>query len=333
MKQTKLDALVFDVDGTLYKNHKLREGVSALFSEIAKTNIPVIFISGMNTKELVCVVSKIEKEAGARLNKCIIASHMGAHVENYHTSEILLQDLPINAEEIQKIKKVVNHMAPTSILVYRTENQNYQERPYLDDEKFFRGIKNFIGKQFVGGLKSLLEKAKVIELETEKAKIMQLQRLIEDKKVLSVDIITLSRKKKKITSQLNGTTPLSVSNGSLIQLSHTSKLKTLEKICQVCNLNVDNIAYFGDSANDIECLKRAKVAFATNSTNEEVLKMAIDENLSGKMTYITNSLGDINVIECVTGNEFDEKKLREDTYEIAKEQKIYYVEHTKTKHK
>ena len=68
----------------------------------------------------------------------------------------------------------------------------------------------------------------------------------------------------------------------------SGKANSLKKLCEFLDIDLENVAYFGDGANDIEAIKIAGLGIAMANANEETKKAA---------DYVTSSNDDAGLAE------------------------------------
>ena len=71
-----------------------------------------------------------------------------------------------------------------------------------------------------------------------------------------------------------------------------NKLSTLENICQKINVQLDDVIFFGDGANDLEIIRQVGTGIAMGNALEEIKIQAKDTTLSndeeGIAVYLEN---------------------------------------------
>lgn len=61
---------------------------------------------------------------------------------------------------------------------------------------------------------------------------------------------------------------------------HTNKLVTLEKLCKNLNIDIDEVIFFGDGANDVEIIEKVGLGIAMGNALPEVKEVAKEITLS-----------------------------------------------------
>lgn len=302
---TEIKGYAFDIEGTLYKNGQLQKGVVELFKNIEKTNKPVAFISGMNSAEMKSVIDKINTQAGTKINP-IIASNAGAYINNNQD----VKPSPLSSTSVNEIKKVVDLIAPGSVIVYRTPLNNYREKVVEA-----KTIPAKVKKGITYALVVILEAMKKVELNCMPLSMAKIVNLQKKNQIFSVDILALPKHTKKLADELSKFNDVYVSNGASVQISSSNKWNALQAIF---GDDAKNICYFGDSQNDTLCLKNCEKAILANSTKEDMYNIIEAEIQNGSEKYATDNLADSELLKYVLGEDYS-KEFMED---LTKKSKI-----------
>lgn len=294
----EIKGYAFDIEGTLYKNGQLQKGAAELFKNIEKTGKPIMFISGMNSTEMKGVIDKINTQSKTTINP-IIASNAGSYINGKND----IKFSPLSSTSVNEVKKVVDLIAPGSVIVYRTPLNNYREKAIEA-----KTIPSKIKKGFTYALIAILEAMKKVELNCVPITMDKIADLQKENQIFSIDILALPKYSKKLAKELSKFQDIYVSNGASVQISSSNKWNALQTIF---GDDAKNICYFGDSQNDTLCLKNCDKAILANSKKEEMYDIIETEIKNGKDKYATNNLADNEMLKYVLGEGYS-KKFMED---------------------
>ena len=68
----------------------------------------------------------------------------------------------------------------------------------------------------------------------------------------------------------------SAQNKNWVEITNkdVNKMKSIKKICEICNIDIEDTVAFGDSRNDIEIIKGCKIGVAMKNSQDDIIKIA-----------------------------------------------------------
>lgn len=311
--KNEIKHIMCDVDQTLLKpNGELQQGCTTLMQKVFESNIPVTFISGKNMSEMFGFFDTLCKKSGIdpKEFKVSFASNVGAYARTRSGS---YESNPISEEDIRQIEEIVSGITKSSVIVYKTRSNNYMES--LLDSK--HKIKKFITSSVV---KALDEIGKVdFPISAKRREYIDV--LLRDRQVLSLEVVC-ARRSKEVALALSEKFPnLVVCQGDAVQVSCMGKKAYIEQYVINENLDWQNICVLGDALNDREALLKAGYGLVCNPKKKRLdfVKEVIGLQEKGIHKYVTSNLGSPNVINYVTGKEYNEAALKRISKDVMKE--------------
>ncbi len=307
MEKLKANSLpsvyVFDIEGTLLDGYgKIRAGAKEMFTAIkTKTDRKVLFESGMNEKEVLSIIDKInaELDEDCKLTPCV-ASCCGSRIIN-EKGEPIFCDI-ISFEDIQTINRILLKYSPSTAIVYRTKTENV----ICKIEELYTGF----GKKLTTEEQDKLDNIYQILYTTHNVPLLcrevghkELEQMLNNGEVFSLEIAGVDLNNDpalnaKVAKEIAKATGLKYSLSVTMQLARQDKYTALVNFIGVKEAR--NACYMGDGANDIPCLKRcghSVSAFAKLKDVVRASKFAVNTTL-------------VEVIPYIIGEPYDAKRLK-----------------------
>ncbi len=246
----------FDLDGTIIdKKGNIRAGFINLIQKIMTTveNPQIVICTGNNNKYAENIIKKINESLienfGDDAKKIVptIISFGGAQIT--YINGFYLRE-PLSLELVQKIEYYSKLVDKKAVILINTQDGYHYKQPNLLSKD----------RATMGVLKLAMPLLGASDFQVSALKDEDYEKCIENKKVLSMEILSLDfGKKQLLLKTLQDQIPeCSFSNGTTIQVSPISKCKTLETVCN----NLEEVVYFGDGYNDINLLEKCGLSFA-----------------------------------------------------------------------
>jgi len=232
-----------DLDGTLYQNGISEEDIKAI-KDIEKNGIKFHIATGRAFKQAYKML-----EQRIDLNGYYICQN-GSFVYDKDYNVVLKESIDDNL-----VKKVVDRFNSDYSYIYFMYDGDIilsGGKEYLDEyDRDCIVDSNFFNKE---SYNNLVGNIGIISDNIDELKRMELYYKSEFNEILDV--------------YLSGPYVLS------ILPKHISKRNAIEHVCKILNVNLDEIATIGDSANDICMLEGLKYSFAMDSSKDNVKNIA-----------------------------------------------------------
>ena len=301
LKENSLPSIyVFDIEGTLLDGYgKIRPGAKEMFTAIkTKTDRKVLFESGMNEKEVLSIIARIneELEDNCKLSPCV-ASCCGSRIIN-EKGEPMFCDI-ISYDDIQNINRILLKYSPSTAIVYRTSTENV----ICKIEELYTGF----GKKLTTEEQDKLDNIYQILYTTHNVPLLcrevghkELEQMLNNGEVFSLEISGVDLNNDptlnaKIAKEIAKVTGLKYSLSVTMQLARQDKYTALVNFVGL--KQAKNACYMGDGANDIPCLKRcghSVSAFAKLRDVVKASKYAVNTTLVEVIPYIIGEPYDAN---------------------------------------
>ncbi len=287
--------LAFDIEGTLLdKEGKLYPQVLDIFrkADLSKTNF--IFITGANYRIALNTVKQINDNLSMEIKPWIVAN-CGAQI--YDCDNHLLVNKSLEKETVKNIVDTAIKADNKSIFMYATKDENFIESQVngfaSKNENADKNAKDStlinkinVNNIAVGVFKRHDEKKGACSMNLKEIQGVRSGRNIDDVlteigDVNQLYVISLNKNKRKsIIDNLqallgqDGT----VYPGKYIEIPASTKFKALQWIVENGKdmpKSVEDVVYFGEGLNDVECLQKCKVSVARGENAvEEAKKVA-----------------------------------------------------------
>jgi len=240
--------IAMDLDGTLFDNdHKSisDRNVNAL-KAAAKKGIKIVISSGRTYCQITNVLKRIEAV------DYVLASNGAAVIDNMGNT------ISSDCIEYDKWKEVYNILEKNDIVTEVFFNGN----TYMKSSDIKRYGSPHLNDDFI---EELLPVINLCDNVTE---------TLRDKKVEKLVSLYVNNEKaiylKKIFENLNMVVTSSVPENMEINKYGTNKGAGLKRLCDIININSDEVMAFGDGGNDVEMLKWAGCSFAMKNAEDDV---------------------------------------------------------------
>lgn len=294
---------VFDIEGTLLDAHgELRPGALDMFKALRqRTNKQILFESGMNEKEVLSIIAKINAglPEDCQLTPCI-ASCCGSRIIN-EKGEPIFEDI-ITYEDIQTINRILLKYSPTAAIVYRGVSENY----VCKIEDLYKRFGKKLTVEEIDKLDNIYEVLYTthnMPLLCKEISGDELDEMLHNGEIYSLEISGIDLNNdpvlnEKIAKEIAKQTGQEYSLSVTIQLAHQNKFSALVNFL---GSNMASTAcYMGDGANDIPCLKKCGHSVAAFAKMQNVIK-------ASKYAVNTNL---VEVIPYILGEPYDAKRLK-----------------------
>ena len=289
---TQPSIYVFDIEGTLLDGHgEIRPGTIEMFTAIKqKTDKKVLFESGMNEKEVLSIIAKINEKLpeDCKLTPCI-ASCCGSRIIN-EKGEPIFQDI-ISYDDIQAINRILLKYDPSSAIVYRTKSENLICK--IEDLYTKFGKKLSVEEQDkLDNIYQILYTTHNVPLLCKEISNDELEKMLNNGEIYSLEIAGINLNNDpvlnaKIAKEIYKATKLEYSLSVTMQIARQNKYSALVNF--VGMKDAKTACYMGDGANDIPCLKKcghSVSAFAKMRNVVQASKYAINTTLTEVIPYI-----------------------------------------------
>lgn len=302
--------IIFDIDQTLLKaNGELQPGCTTLMQKVYESDVPITFVSGKNMSEIFEFFDKLclESDISKGIFRVNFASNVGA---SSTTTDGRSSNVPLKEEDIKEIEEIVRSISKSSVIVYKTRTNNYMES--LIDSK--HKLKKFITSSVV---KALDEIGRVdFPISTKRREYIDV--LLKDKQVLSLEVVC-PHKSEEVALALSAKFPhLVVCKGRAVQVSGVGKKAYIEGSVLNEELKWEDVCVCGDALNDRDAILHAGYAMVCNPKKKriDIVKEVIALQEIGEHKFVTNNLGDENVIRYVTNQEYSVGALKRGSKQV-----------------
>lgn len=253
--------LAFDIEGTLLdKKGKLFPQVLDIFrkADFSKTNFALL--TGGNYKVALETIKQINENLEKDEFRPWVAVNGGAQI--YNPNGELVVDKSLSAETLDKAITTAKGIDENAIFMYATTEDNFVEsQKTLFNNTAMAFYKRKDAKKGCSGL-SLID----VEGTNSGRKVEEI--LDEIGSVKGLYVVSLSGEKRakvfnELSKSLDG--EASVFGGKYMAVNPSTKLDALRYILangRSMPKNIEDVVYFGDGLNDVECLSTCNISVA-----------------------------------------------------------------------
>lgn len=264
--------LALDLDGTLLDdNKKISPEASEYLKNLNREKIQIVLISGRHYREITGYAKDLElnKVLGNYIVSCDGQYVFSATGQSIWTAEFL---------SIDDVACLWNQLKDDYYVSFFTNDNNY----------IIRSGMSWLKKRIKAFLKPA--QTNIILLPTQ---LMKLKNLAVEKVVLFPK--NTNRTRYPIKEMLSFTVH-ELSNGRIEILNNgVNKFAALQQILSLEKINIDQVAFFGDDDNDIECFKNIKNSFAMGNASQKAkyfaAKIVLTNNENGVYYGLRQLLG------------------------------------------
>ena len=241
--------IILDLDDTLLLNNgKISEGNKKALKLAQEKGVKVVLASGRPTFAIKNIADELE------LNKYggYIISYNGSRVVDYKTNSILYE-VDLTKSQVEELYKLALKYESFIHTYDGDEILACHDNPYTYIESEITGMKIKMCEDFIS---SLPEKC---------VKVIMLQAPNHLKEV-----------EEMLKPQIEGKMTMTITKPFFLEFMNkeTDKSKSILRLCEKININIENTIAIGDSYNDISMVKIAGIGVAMGNGIEEIKNIA-----------------------------------------------------------